>query len=555
MGPLFRQALESGRALLLLDGLDEVLEVATRQHVAEQATALIRSWQGRGNRFVLTSRVVGYRQAPLDGRLPHVTVVDFGPQEIQRFAHQWCRAFEVWTVGRETPTARQAATVEENNLLGDVRSNPSVEQLAANPLLLTMLAILRRQVGRLPDRRVELYERYVRTLIDNREEERSRGARRLYPPERFDPHQALHHLMELALWLQCNRSSGTARRHDLEAALAEICLRYEGYKEAHLAPPKAQVQAQKDGAAFLHDMRAIAGLLAERGRDAFGFLHLTFQEYFAGRALARRSEMERWALIQPHLHKSRWREPILLCAGQLGVVEQRRDVASAFIQRILAAQSDHEEILHRDLFLAAAAMADDVGLSSELLEQLYQQLRSLHTSDISTLQNASLTALTHLARIGQNDALALLQTGLDNETLYPLILQNAEPLLGEKGLAPLRMAILAKLDDSHYDVRIAAVNALASLVESDSTVKENIVRALASLVESDSTVKENITAKLDNSDYLHGFVRRAAVSALASLVESDSTIKENITAKLAASSKRTSPLNYTILITMFVLQQ
>ncbi|MCB9149020.1 MAG: hypothetical protein H6641_09690 [Caldilineaceae bacterium] len=34
----------------------------------------------------------------------------------------------------------------------------------------------------------------------------------------------------------------------------------------------------------MHDMRAIAGLLAERRRNAFGFLHLTFQEYFAGRA-------------------------------------------------------------------------------------------------------------------------------------------------------------------------------------------------------------------------------------------------------------------------------
>lgn len=51
-----------------------------------------------------------------------------------------------------------------------MRSNPSLEQLAANPLLLTMLALLRRQVGKLPERRIELYERYVRTLLDNWEE-------------------------------------------------------------------------------------------------------------------------------------------------------------------------------------------------------------------------------------------------------------------------------------------------------------------------------------------------------------------------------------------------
>jgi len=56
-------------------------------------------------------------------------------------------------------------------------------------------------------------------------------------------------------------------------------------------------------------MRQMSGLLVERGHDAFGFLHLTFQEYFAGRALARLGEEERWNTVYPHLHDPRWREP------------------------------------------------------------------------------------------------------------------------------------------------------------------------------------------------------------------------------------------------------
>ena len=38
----------------------------------------------------------------------------------------------------------------------------------------------------------------------------------------------------------------------------------------------------------------MSGLIVERGNDAFGFLHLTFQEYFAGRALAQMKAEDRW---------------------------------------------------------------------------------------------------------------------------------------------------------------------------------------------------------------------------------------------------------------------
>ncbi len=140
LAPLFQRVLTAGRALVLLDGLDEVLDTTTRQFVAEQAGALIRQWAPHGNRFAVTSRIVGYREARLPGDLPHVTVLDFGRREIEIFTHQWCRSYEFWVAGSETATARHLAAIEEQALLEDVRSNPSVERLASSPLLLTMLA-------------------------------------------------------------------------------------------------------------------------------------------------------------------------------------------------------------------------------------------------------------------------------------------------------------------------------------------------------------------------------------------------------------------------------
>ncbi|WNG47275.1 NACHT domain-containing protein [Archangium minus] len=254
---LFHQALEEGRALVLLDGLDEVLELTTRRRVAQQVSDLLQKWEGRGNRFVLTSRFIGYREVRLPGRWPHYMVLDFGPEELERFAHKWCEAFEVLAAGGErSEEVLQRARQEAQALLTDVRSKPGVEHLASNPLLLTMLAQLRRQEGQLPARRVELYERYVRMLL-------------AHWAERIQPEVAHQHLMDLALWLQQHRPSGTARQSDLVKALRH------------------------------QEMRNIAGLLGERGHDAYGFLHLTFQEYFVGRALARESPESRWELLRP----------------------------------------------------------------------------------------------------------------------------------------------------------------------------------------------------------------------------------------------------------------
>ena len=79
--------------------------------------------------------MVGYREAPLAGNLPHVTVLDFGRHEIEHFTSQWCYAYEKWVAdGKETTAVKQRAEREREALLDDVRSNPSTERLARQPL-------------------------------------------------------------------------------------------------------------------------------------------------------------------------------------------------------------------------------------------------------------------------------------------------------------------------------------------------------------------------------------------------------------------------------------
>ncbi|WP_437315560.1 sister chromatid cohesion protein PDS5 [Sorangium sp. So ce385] len=537
LAPLFQQALDEGRALVLLDGLDEVLDITTRRHIANQARALIQGEAARGNRFVVTSRIVGYREAQLPGDLPHVTVLDFGEREIEAFARRWCEACEVWLAdGQRTAVALKRAAQEEKELLAEVRANPSVLRLAANPLLLTMLALLRRQGGRLPDERVRLYERYIEMLLDsNWESARSDGARTREPP-RFDRNLATTYLIELALWLQRHKPSGTARRQDLEGALVEIALRADGIDPLR-ASPKDRQQAHDKAALFLKDMRHFAGLLAERGQDAFGFLHLTFQEYFAGRALARMDPEERWAILKENLHRPRWREPILLCAGQLGIVEGRNRAVSELGRRILGAQSLHEEILHRDVLLASAMAADGVGFDRALLDELTFELNALADASVPTVRLEALSGLAKLARLSHDGAHARLEQRIRDKRRPEEIARSLDNVLRAESLTGLRRALSEWLDDPDITVCRSALDALKTTAASDTTIREILIKklatrrdaswmivdALGTIAPSDREVRDLLLTQLHVPDEM---TRQEAVTALGGLAASDREIRD-----------------------------
>ncbi|WP_437925716.1 sister chromatid cohesion protein PDS5 [Sorangium sp. So ce291] len=544
VAPLFHRALENGRALVLLDGLDEVLDVATRQHVANEARQLIQHEGGRGNRFVVTSRVVGYREAPLPGDLPHVTVLDFGPEEVGTFVKKWSEECEAWVAGGRTDVALRRAAIQQRALLDDVHANPSVLRLAANPLLLTMLALLRRQGGRLPEQRVRLYEKYVGMLLDNWESVRSENARTA-EPVRFDQDLAMDYLIDLSLWLQRHKPSGTARRQEIEQALVEISLGLEGLDPKLAVRERAEHLTRAEN--FLRDVSHFAGLLVERGRDAFGFSHLTFQEYFAGRALARMDPEERWTVLEPNLHRPRWREPILLCAGQLGIIERRGKEVSELARRILGASSLHEPLLHRDVFLVAAMAADNVGIERMLLDDLTGRLRELTASRVVVVRHNALAGLGKLAQLGHEGAVDVLRDRIRSRA-QPYEIENAlRSVLAADSCAGLRQCVLDWLNDTDGEVRAVAIRSLKSVAanseEARTTLltalnaetaseREAAIDALTPLVPIDAEVRRLILAKFEDDSSVVG----SAARALKDEIACDADVRSKVLSKLGSQN-------------------
>ncbi|MFZ1402318.1 MAG: NACHT domain-containing protein, partial [Anaerolineae bacterium] len=123
LAPVFHQALTEGHALVLLDGLDEVRSVAQRHQVLQRVLSFCAFYRARGNKFVLTSRVVGYHEvrstATIEG-LIECTLWDFDDEEIEQFVDKWTSAIERAARG-DTPVAVAEAARERAELLAALR--------------------------------------------------------------------------------------------------------------------------------------------------------------------------------------------------------------------------------------------------------------------------------------------------------------------------------------------------------------------------------------------------------------------------------------------------
>lgn len=158
---MLSKSLKAGAALILFDGLDEVKEVALRQTVVDRVTDFYSLHHRSGNKFLITSRVIGYREVrPMAEGLGEATLVDFDDDEIEKFIVHWVLALETQAQG-ENQVAQEDAQREQKSLLTAIKHNSGVRRLASNPLLLTILALMKRQGVSLPERRVQLYDKYM----------------------------------------------------------------------------------------------------------------------------------------------------------------------------------------------------------------------------------------------------------------------------------------------------------------------------------------------------------------------------------------------------------
>jgi hypothetical protein len=328
----FEYFLESGEAILLFDGLDELPNSSFKNTVRNRIRTFISNYPG--NTVVVTSRIVGYDEPFSFSRKDflHTRVALLELPEIEQFVSDWYSA-------RIDNQAEMKRNVED--LLRIVRDEDhvAIKELASNPLLLTIVTLVHRIDAILPDERVVLYQKCTETLLNTwhtwkfkEAEQKNRGRVERRNRARME---AIAHWMQ-SRSVDAHRNARTVAPYDdIHQFLTSYIVSNENLSITDMDPQDA-------AADFLEFVRKRAGLLVEAGDGQYSFVHLTFQEYLTSTYIITLNEAGGingiWDTIAPHIANARWSEVIRLLIGGLRATSSQ----VALLDKILNAQSNHQ---------------------------------------------------------------------------------------------------------------------------------------------------------------------------------------------------------------------
>ncbi|PHQ53097.1 hypothetical protein BLA24_03575 [Streptomyces cinnamoneus] len=305
------RVLEAGRALLLVDGLDE-LPQAERAPARRWLTGLLRMYPD--TRCLVTVRPLAVEDAWLESEgFEELQLLPMSDDDIQAFVAAWHRAarLECDSFGG-TPRADQErarlATLERD-LSQEFQLNSTLRDLARTPLLCAVICALhRRRSGLLPSTRWHLYEAALSMLLGNRD-----AYRRVGTPEgialTIDDSRQL--LQRIAVWLVRNGRAELSQKQ----ATRQLKTGMAGLRKVRDQGTPDQV---------LTHLLNRSGLLQERAADSIQFIHRTFQDYLAAKEFQESDSLDE---LLGHTVDEQWQDVILLAIGHCGRKEVRRVIA------------------------------------------------------------------------------------------------------------------------------------------------------------------------------------------------------------------------------------
>ena len=228
------------RLVLIFDGLDEI-----PFDVRREFTPKLQHWISSDSEtaFVISTRPAAYEPLKL------VTLA-----EIDSGSDAYIKAF----VDRTINDPRRA-----QELYSLIQGNESLRSLAGSPLLLNLLISIFLDYGSIPDKMSDLYSAWTDTVL--RRWDKSRGI---------------------------SRSSRILSLAETRSALSAVALQtlesskvFFTFADWMDAVKHVTAQGQEAARETLHESAIGTGIIVQRGVDAFSFVHLSLQEYFAALAL------------------------------------------------------------------------------------------------------------------------------------------------------------------------------------------------------------------------------------------------------------------------------
>ncbi|MEG5228070.1 HEAT repeat domain-containing protein [Microcoleus sp. B3-D3] len=454
-----QEQLKAGDAVVMFDGLDEIFDTGKREDVI---TAIHRFTNEYPRvRVIVTSRIIGYKPQRLqDAEFHHFILQDLNAEQIQDFVRRWHEL--TFTDAGEKARIR-------DRMERALAYSSTIRDLAGNPLLLTIMAILN-SGQELPRDRAELYNQASRVLLYQWDVERSLVEDSRLDPKTIDAKDKQEMLRRVAYKMQAapqGLAGNIISAEDLENTLTAYL------KNKDFDRPRVGAKL------IINQLRTRNFILCFLGADSYGFVHRTFLEYFCASEVVERLYKTPEILLEElktevfgkHWDDESWQEVLCLIAGLIP-----GNLTGKLIEFLI--EQDGEGQKFRNLFLAAKCL-NEVRERKEIAAvetQLLERLKELTKYDLNYYYEAHQEEVGLVPKIRTPAVSTIAYTWKDDPETLPWLQQLAQ---SDSNLYVRRAAVeelaqgwkdnpetlpwlqqMAQSDDDSY-VRYAAVEELA----------------------------------------------------------------------------------------------
>ncbi|NUN66533.1 NACHT domain-containing NTPase [Pseudanabaena biceps] len=313
-----KKLLQSGRMLLLIDGMDEVPH--DQEHVIMNE---IRRFADKyhKNQFVTTCRTASQNLSLQS--FTDVEIAPFTQQQITVFSQKWFVAF---STGFDPQSSDRASQFIEKLELSE---NWGFRRMVTTPLFLHLACSIFNRQGKFPSKQAEFYKQGMDLLLGKWDE--AQGIERDQIYRGFLLPQKLKLLSQIAS-TTFEQGQFFFKKSTIEQYIGDYL---EELPSASNDPEEIQ-QSSED---VLKAIESQHGLLAERANGIFSFSYLALQEYFTARKIVANHNLQSLGQslqgLVDHITDPQWREIFLLTATMLrsadGLLELMKQQIDALV--------------------------------------------------------------------------------------------------------------------------------------------------------------------------------------------------------------------------------
>lgn len=466
--------LKKNRVILLFDGVDEINQIMRKEtyDFIERTLKLYPQIK-----ILLTARNSVHDQLKCNS--VEYEIMPMNTENIKRFITYW----HISVLRKDAIETDREIDRLQFNLKKKIIDNPSLKMLAKNPLLCAMVCALNYvNHEQLPEDKMELYEKSCAMLINERDNQRqiNQDIYTNLPKLNYDKKRKI--LEEISYWMMDGNVSSASKTHVIQ--FLESLL-----KNTNIFSDSINEYSAEDILNYLIDR---SGIIREAEDGVIDFIHKTFMEFLAVKALCRNCA---WNILVREACNTNWKETIIMCFQEMG----QENVEYVLKELICKSKIENDE---RYVLIAALGASNALFLSNnEIKKEINSKIKKMlppKQSDLTEISQAGTYLLPFLYDSMEYS---------DDERKCCLDLLSR---IGTEEIIPVLLSYIEGNDNN--SVKIYALNLLSGFVNSlleEYNVREQLVKIFLDAIKGDSlTIYKCITDLIGNEQLIENDIKR-----------------------------------------------